>query len=105
MTTSDVSVKVITEVKTKSGMFSIHCFADRNEDGSTTPTIFKAQILQEPTIVDNVSGKEGELIMSFSKGQSAGALTGGVLTIEPEDDDAARYERGGIDNADLIYNR
>lgn len=105
MEISDVSVKVITEVKTEAGVFSIHCFADRNEDGTTTPTIFKAQILQEPTIVDNVKGQEGELIMSFGEGQSAGTLTEGVLTIDPEGDDATRYERGGEDGVDLIYNQ
>lgn len=103
MATTDVHVKVITEVKTKAGTFSIHCFSDRNIDDSTTPTLFKSQILQEPTIVDNIEGKEGELIMSFGEGKSVGELTDGVLTIDPVGDTPSKYSRGGADDTDLIY--
>lgn len=103
MATTDVHVKVITEVKPKAGTFSIHCFSDMKEGGETTPMLFKSQILEEPTIVDNVVGKEGELILSFDKGESVGDLKEGVLSIDPEGDVASRYSRGGTDNADLIY--
>ena len=103
MAVTDVHVKVITEVKPKAETFSIHCFSDMKASGETTPTLFKSQILQEPTIVDNVEGKEGELILSFDRGKAVGELKEGTLTISPEEDDAQKYSRGGIDNADLIY--
>lgn len=103
MATTDVHVKVITEVKPKAGTFSIHCFSDMKAGGETTPTLFKSQILQEPTIVDNVEGKEGELMMSFDEGNSVGELKDGVLTIEPAGDMPSKYSRGGTDNTDLIY--
>ena len=103
MATTEVHVKVITEVKTKAGTFSIHCFSDTKANGETTPTLFKSQILQEPTIVDNVEGKEGELMMSFGEGTSVGELKDGVLTIDPSGDTPSKYSRGGTNNADLIY--
>lgn len=103
MATTEVHVKVITEVKTKAGMFSIHCFSDTKPKGETTPTLFKSQILQEPTIVDNIEGKEGELMMSFSEGTSVGELKDGILTINPSGDTASKYSRGETDNAYLRY--
>ena len=98
MAVTDVHVKVITEVKPKAETFSIHCFSDMKAGGKTTPTLFKSQILQEPTIVDNVEGKEGELILSFDKGKTVGELI-----LDVSNDDTQRYSRGGEDNAYLIY--
>lgn len=103
MIETNVHVKVITEIKPKTGTFLIHCFSDMKADGSTTPTLFKSQVLQEPTIVDDVRGKEGELMMSFGEGKSVGELENGILTVEPVGDDASKYSRGGVDDVDLIY--
>lgn len=64
-----------------------------NEDGSTTPSIYKSQILEKPMIVDNTSGKEGELMLSHS-GDNVGSINNnGELVIEPEGDDANKYEK------------
>ena len=85
MATIETHIKTVTEVSKNSGDFTIHCFSDKKADGTTTPSVFKAQILQEPMEIDNVSGKEGELI------------------IDPDNDDVNKYNRGGTDNTDLIY--
>lgn len=90
---TQVSVKTITEVEQSSGLFLINCFSDMNEDGSTTPSIYKSQVLEKPMIVDNTSGKEGELMLSHS-GDNVGSINNnGELVIEPEGDDANKYEK------------
>ena len=43
------------------------------------------------------------MILSFDKGEKVGELKEGTLTINPEEDNAQKYSRGGVDNADLIY--
>lgn len=101
MTTIVVSVKTLTEVEKESNTFLISCMSDKNENGTTTPSIFKSQVLKTPKIVDNVSGKEGELMLSHS-GETVGNLNeDGSLTIELEDDNADRYSK---QNENLIYN-
>ena len=104
MATIDTHVKTITEVSKKTGEFVIHCFSDMKDDGSVTPTLFKSQVLQETKIVDNVEGKEGELLLSYTGDGNVGSLTDGILRIEPQDDDPTKYGRGGDDMEDLIYN-
>ena len=85
MATIETHIKTVTEVSKNSGDFTIRCFSDKKIDGTTTPSVFKAQILQELMEIDNVSGQEGELI------------------IDPDNDDVNKYNRGGTDNTDLIY--
>lgn len=98
---TQVSVKTITEVEQSSGLFLINCFSDMNEDGSTTPAIYKSQVLDKPMIVDNTSGKEGELMLSHS-GKTVGSINNdGDLVIEPEGDDVNRYEK---EQENLTYN-
>ena len=58
---TEVSVKTRTEVD-KNGDFLVSCFSDMNEDGTTTPVLFKSEVLSAPKIIDNTKGKEGELI-------------------------------------------
>ena len=70
---TQVSVKTITEVEQSSGLFIINCFSDMNDDGSTTPSIYKSQVLEKPMIVDNTAGKEGELLLSHS-GETVGSI-------------------------------
>jgi hypothetical protein len=97
----DVSTKTITEVEQDSGLFNIHCFSDMNDDGTTTPSIYKSQILEKKMIVDNVSGKEGELMLSHV-GDSVGELNkDGELTLRPQNDDAQKYDK---EDENLIYN-
>jgi hypothetical protein len=98
---TQVSVKTITEVEQSSGLFLINCFSDMNDDGSTTPSIYKSQVLDKPMIVDNTSGKEGELMLSHS-GETVGNINSdGELIIEPEGDDANRYVK---EQENLTYN-
>lgn len=98
---TQVSVKTITEVEQSSGLFLINCFSDMNDDGSTTPSIYKSQVLEKPMIVDNTSGKEGELLLSHS-GETVGSVNNdGELIIEPEGDDANRYVK---ERENLTYN-
>lgn len=98
---TQVSVKTITEVEQSSGLFFINCFSDMNDDGSTTPSIYKSQVLEKPMIVDNTSGKEGELLLSHS-GETVGSINSdGELIIEPERDDANRYVK---EQENLTYN-
>lgn len=98
---TQVSVKTITEVEQSSGLFLIDCFSDMNDDGSTTPSIYKSQVLEKPMIVDNTSGKEGELLLSHS-GETVGSINSdGELIIEPEGDDANRYVK---EQENLTYN-
>ena len=102
MATTHVHIKTITEVRKSTGTFSIHTFSDRNSDGSTTPSIFKSQILKEAKTIDNVEGKEGELMIS-SDSEYVGKLENGELILDVSNDDTQRYSRGGKDNAYLIY--
>lgn len=72
-----------------------------NEDGTTTPAIYKSQVLEKPMVIDNISGKEGELMLSHS-GDTVGSInTDGELVIEPQGDDANKYEK---EQENLIYN-
>ena len=72
-----------------------------NEDGTTTPAIYKSQVLEKPMVIDNTSGKEGELMLSHS-GDTVGSInTDGELVIEPQGDDPNKYEK---EQENLIYN-
>lgn len=98
---TQVNVKTITEVDETSNLFLISCFSDMNEDGSTTPSIYKSQVLDKPMIIDNTSGKEGELMLSYV-GDTVGNINSeGELVIEPQGDDADKYEK---EQENLTYN-
>ena len=96
-----VSTKTLTEVTQKSGEFVITCFSDMNEDGTTTPSVYKSQVLEETKIIDNVSGKEGELILSHSGSEVGEINSQGELELEVENDDANKYSKN--EQGDLIY--
>jgi hypothetical protein len=97
---TEVSVKTTTEVDTKTGDFLISCFADMNEDGSKTPSIYKSDVLDSTKIIDNVSGKEGELMLTYS-GDTVGEINDdGELVINPDGDDANKYNK---QDENLIY--
>lgn len=97
----EVSTKTITEVEKNNGTFLITCFADMNDDGTTTPDLFKSQVLNKPMEIDNIAGKEGELMLSFV-GNKVGKLNSdGELILELENDDANKYNK---ENENLTYN-
>lgn len=90
---TEVSIKTATEVDAKSGDFLISCFADMNEDGAKTPSIYKSDVLDSTKIIDNVSGKEGELMLTYS-GDTVGEINdNGELIINPDGDDANKYNK------------
>ena len=39
MATIETHIKTVTEVSKNSGDFTIHCFSDKKEDGTTTPSV------------------------------------------------------------------
>lgn len=97
---TNVSVKTTTKVNVKTGSLLISCFADMNADGSTTPSIYKSDVSDSTQIIDNVTGKEGELLLTYS-GDTVGKINDdGELIIHPDGDDANRYNK---QSEDLVY--
>lgn len=99
---TEVSTKTLTEINVDSGTFSITCFSDLNDDGTTHPSIFKSQLPNERMTIDNVDFVEGELALSY-KGDTVGEMTEGVLTIEPADGD--NVNNYSVQNQELIYTK
>lgn len=96
---TEVSVKTRTEVY-KNGDFLVSCFSDMNEDGTTTPVLFKSEVLSAPKIIDNVDGKEGELMLSYV-GDKVGEIdSNGDLILDVENDDVNKYNK---QNENLTY--
>lgn len=96
---TEVSVKTRTEVD-KNGDFLVSCFSDMNEDGTTTPVLFKSEVLSAPKIIDNTNGKEGELMLSYV-GDKVGEIDGnGNLILDVENDDVNKYNK---QNENLTY--
>lgn len=96
---TEVNVKTRTEVD-KNGDFLVSCFSDMNEDGTTTPVLFKSEVLSAPKIIDNTKGKEGELMLSYV-GYKVGEIDGhGNLILDVENDDVNKYNK---QNENLTY--
>jgi len=96
---TEVSVKTRTEVD-KNGDFLVSCFSDMNEDGTTTPVLFKSEVLSAPKIIDNTKGKEGELMLSYV-GDKVGEIDdNGNLILDVENDDVNKYNK---QNENLTY--
>lgn len=96
---TEVSVKTRTEVDIN-GDFLVSCFSDMNEDGTTTPVLFKSEVLSAPKIIDNTKGKEGELMLSYV-GDKVGEIDGnGNLILDVENDDVNKYNK---QNENLTY--
>ena len=96
---TEVSVKTRTEVD-KNGDFLVSCFSDMNEDGTTTPVLFKSEVLSDPKIIDNTKGKEGELMLSYV-GDKVGEIdNNGNLILDVENDDVNKYNK---QNENLTY--
>lgn len=92
-----------TKTETSGGKANIHCFADMNEDGSRTPTLYHAEVLQGRKEINGVSGIEGELLLVHQDRGKIGKLNNrGELTIQLNEDDATKYELQG---ENLVYNK
>lgn len=99
---TETSVKTTTVVDVETNVFSISCFADMNSDGTTVPSIFKSNVLSSNKIIDNVTGTEGELMLTYS-GDTVGELNdNGELIINPDNDTVNNYIK---QNENLIYDR
>ena len=91
-----------TKTETVGNHANIHCFADMNEDGSRTPTLYHAEVLQGRKEISGVAGIEGEwLLVHKDSGRSGNLNNRGELTIQLNEDDATKYELRG---ENLIYN-
>ena len=101
MATTNITLKVITEVKPNAETFKVFGFHSQDSLLVKYPRIFRAKILDEPIIVDNVSGKEGELFISSEIKDSALLKDGNLILDIPG---AFRYSLGGEDDAYLLYN-
>ena len=91
-----------TKTETVGNHANIHCFADMNKDGSCTPTLYHAEVLQGRKEINGVAGIEGELLLVHQDSGKIGNLNNrGELTIQLNEDDATKYELRG---ESLIYN-
>ena len=91
-----------TKTETVGNNANIHCFADMNEDGNRTPTLYHAEVLQGRKEINGVAGIEGELLLVHQDSGKIGNLNNrGELTIQLNEDDATKYELRG---ESLIYN-
>lgn len=99
---------MITEVPTRtttevvSNKISISCVPSLNDNGYEKPSIYSSKILEEKTVIDNVNGIEGELIMSSFEEDSANINSDGELIISLEKDDVNKYSVDKT-NGDLLY--
>ena len=96
---TEVSIKTRTTVD-KAGNFSITSFSDKNEDGSTTPELFKSEILNDSKTIDNVKGKEGELLLSHDSEFVGDINSNGDLVLNIENDNLDKYNK---QDENLIY--
>lgn len=99
MANYNCTTKTMTEVV--GSKVKVHCFSDMNPDGSRTPTLYYAEILQEPKEINGVRGIEGELILVHQDSGSIGCLNNrGELIITLKDDNPHRYK---LDLENLVY--
>ena len=89
MSTNIVSVKTLTE--TSGSKVTITCFSDMDENGSTTPSLVKAEVLKEVKEVNAVPGKEGELIISGDEENFGELNDKGELILDLENDNIDNY--------------
>ena len=89
-----IETQTITEIKKSDNSFLVTCFYNLNEEGNPFPEIFKSKVLSENSIIDNIHGKEGELILSTnSDSKNVGFIQNGELTIKTELDDINKYNK------------
>lgn len=97
---TEVPTRTTTEVVNKK--FSINCVPSLNGNGEENPSIYSSKILEEKTTIDNVSGIEGELVISSVEDNPANINSGGELIISLERDDVNKYSVDRT-NGDLLY--
>ena len=98
----ECSTKTITEVE--DNKVKISCICSENQNGIDTPTLFRADILKKPSVVNRVSGLEGELLLTHTDSNENVAEINdkGELIISLQNDDVEKYNLD--DKGNLIYN-
>lgn len=98
---TEVTTKTVTRVLDEEGEnLFINCFASMNDDGTTFPEIYDAEILEEDLSINNVHGMEGELLITSENPDSA-IIEQGDLILSPKEDDVEKYSVN--DNGELTY--
>ena len=102
----DVRTRTVVSIEGGTVQIQTLCtYATFGAEG-TVPDINKGQLLKEPLQIDGVSGKEGELILTFEDGADAWLNSNGELVVAPDEtrDDPNRYSIDGA-SGNLIYNQ
>lgn len=92
---SELHLATTTEVLLNGNTFSIFSFYDLSEicgggDLEEVPNTFSANLLDEPTMIDLISGIEGELLMNYRFGSSIAYqvdINGNLLLTDPGDNE------------------
>lgn len=98
-----VPTRTITKVLDVTDVENLHisCFASMNDDGTTSPEIYDAELLEEDMTINDTHGQEGELLITSDYPNSV-KVEGGDLIVSPKEDNADDYSK---ENGDLIYER
>lgn len=88
---TECNVKTITEIEGEN--IQISCICAENQNGVDRPTLFRADVLEEPKTINTENGVEGELMLTHTDSSTnIGSLTNdGSLILNLEDDDADKY--------------
>ena len=98
--------KTITQVNKITNQFNINCFSDLNSAGGYDPSVYFSTVLQSPSIIDNISGLEGEaLVGKVDENVIVELNENGELLINAYHEPSSRYSKGETDDVDLIYDR
>lgn len=102
MITDYCSIKTITEIE--GNKVKISCICSEKQDGIDTPTLFRVDMLNKPSIINRIQGLEGELLITHidSNNNIAEINDKGELIISLDDDDVEKYTLD--DKGNLIYN-
>ena len=97
------STKTITEITGNNA--KIKCFSDMNDDGTTVPNLYQAEILSQEKQINGINGKEGELILASEDdtGNIGSLNDNGEAIIQLNEDDANKYSKDNDEN--LIYTK
>lgn len=98
--------KTITKVNKQTNELNIFCFSDRNSEGGYDPSVYFSEVLEVPSIIDNVEGIEGEAMLGrVNENVTLELNEKGELLVNAYYEPSSRYSKGGTDDADLVYNR
>lgn len=99
--TQEISSKTVSEIE--GSVITISCFADMNSDNTTTPELFRSDVLLGAKKINDIEGKGGDLMLT-SEIENMGVVNGdGELTIKVKNDDANKYSNDAT-NGELTYN-